>query len=320
MPNFSGIWDLGAATRAIGAQNWPGHFPPQLALVAGFYSNGASVDALNLTSAGNATNFGDLTVGRYFTCGAGSNTRFICVSGNVSGTTVNTIDYTTYATTGTFSDFGDTNVLYGQGNNSPVSNKTRSCFTLSKSNEANDAGYNNISYVTNASTGNATDFGDTSLARYSVGGLSSTTRGVFAGGVDYTGSFVFYNVMDYITISSTGNATDFGDLTSTRNQVGGCASATRGLFCGGGNENTIDYITIASTGNATDFGDMPFGAYSNVAMATETKAVITAGSKNNSISQVTFTTTGNATDFGDLTRTRNRACGGSSSAASVQPT
>ena len=74
------------------------------------------------------------------------------------------------------------------------------------------------------------------------------------------------NVMDYVTIGSTGNATDFGDLSVVRISTDGASSNTRGLFMGGYNAsfgasqtyrtNTIDYITIASTGNATDFGDL----------------------------------------------------------------
>ena len=113
---------------------------------------------------------------------------------------------------------------------------------------------NVIDYVTIASTGNATDFGDLTVARYGLAGCSSTTRGLFAGGYSPTS-----NVIDYVTIASTGNATDFGDLTVARYYLAGCSSSTRGLF-GGGNtgsySNVIDYVTIASTGNATDFGNL----------------------------------------------------------------
>ena len=44
------------------------------------------------------------------------------------------------------------------------------------------------------------------------GGGSAGDRGIFGGG--YTGSAS--NVIDYITISTPGNATDFGDLTVAR--------------------------------------------------------------------------------------------------------
>ena len=75
--------------------------------------------------------------------------------------------------------------------------------------------------------------------------------------------------MDYINISSAGNALDFGDLPFTHSisSDGGFASETRGLFHQGLStgpttfHNIIDYITIASTGNALDFGDTTGVAY-----------------------------------------------------------
>ncbi len=66
--------------------------------------------------------------------------------------------------------------------------------------------------------------------------------------------------MDYVTVASTGNAQDFGDITTARYGTGGCNNNTRGLigggYCSPTNFNEIDQITIATTGNATDFGDL----------------------------------------------------------------
>ena len=109
--------------------------------------------------------------------------------------------------------------------------------------------------VTIASTGNATDFGDLTVARNYGQSASTSVRGVNAGGTDGSAS----NVIDYVTIASTGDATDFGNLTVARSQsFGGMSDTTRGVFGGGTNPDnvTIDFITIASTGNAADFGDM----------------------------------------------------------------
>ena len=78
-------------------------------------------------------------------------------------------------------------------------------------------------------------------------------RGLFGGG---PGSL---DVIDYVTIASTGDATDFGNLSVGRWALAGCSSSTRGLFGGGYTTvavDTIDYVTIASTGNATDFGNL----------------------------------------------------------------
>ena len=68
-----------------------------------------------------------------------------------------------------------------------------------------------------------------------------------------------YNIIDFVTIASTGNAQDFGDLNAAK---GGCfsmASSTRALFGGGETptaQNAIDSVEIATTGNGVDFGDI----------------------------------------------------------------
>ena len=114
---------------------------------------------------------------------------------------------------------------------------------------------NVIDFVTIATAGNATDFGDLTVARHSLAGCSSTTRGLFGAAS---------NVIDFVTIATAGNAADFGDLTVARQYLAACSSTTRGLF-GGGNtgavSNVIDFVTIATTGNATDFGDLTVARY-----------------------------------------------------------
>ena len=77
----------------------------------------------------------------------------------------------------------------------------------------------------------------------------------------YTSGSDYNDIVDYITIASTGNATDFGDLTTAVNSASAAASSTRAL-CAGGTQNggtpinDITYFTIASTGNATSFGNL----------------------------------------------------------------
>ena len=63
-----------------------------------------------------------------------------------------------------------------------------------------------------------------------------------------------------MVIATSGNCSDFGDLTDNPSYPGATANATR--FCRysgykGSNtySNSIDYVTIATPGNATDFGD-----------------------------------------------------------------
>ena len=123
----------------------------------------------------------------------------------------NTIDYVDFASVGTCSDFGDlgTGRQYGGG----VSSSTRACIGGGTVASYPGTITNDIEYITMASTGNGTTFGDLSVSRRLLGQqMSTNTRGVFCGGSTPSIS----NVMDYITIGSTGNATDFGDLTQAR--------------------------------------------------------------------------------------------------------
>ena len=58
---------------------------------------------------------------------------------------------------------------------------------------------------------------------------SSEIYGMFAGGTAFTSSAFVTNTVDYVTIASTGNATDFGDLATVQNAGGGCSNAHGGL-------------------------------------------------------------------------------------------
>ena len=65
--------------------------------------------------------------------------------------------------------------------------------------------------------------------------------------------------MEFITIASTGDTTDFGDLTQNSGRGAGTSDKIRGVFKIGytpsTGQNTQEFVTIATTGNASDFGD-----------------------------------------------------------------
>ena len=77
--------------------------------------------------------------------------------------------------------------------------------------------------------------------------------------------------MDYITIASKGDATNFGDMLTTRwnASADGACSSTRGVWGGGANPsgrtNTMQYIQIATQGNGVDFGDLQFASSNQAA-------------------------------------------------------
>ena len=221
------------------------------------------IDYITISSPGNATDFGDLTVARSNTCGLSNlkDDRGVFAGGSVSGGQSDVMDYVTISSTGDATDFGDLPSTH-KSSNGAFSNGTDDRGVIGGG--WTPSTYSDvISYITITSTGNASDFGDLTVTRYGVQGVSNATggRGVFAGGVNSSGTRV--NTMDYVTIGSTGNATDFGDLSVARNLGGntGASNGTnqRGLFFGGDTpaySDVIDYITIDSAGNATDFGNL----------------------------------------------------------------
>ena len=117
-----------------------------------------------------------------------------------------------------------------------------------------------IQFITIATKGNALNFGELSQEASRVTGFSSPTRGLSAGGFNNTPSATKSNVIEFVTIATLGNATDFGDLLTQRYTPGSGSSKTRGVVAGGNTQpgftNAIEFVTIASTGNASDFGDL----------------------------------------------------------------
>ena len=73
---------------------------------------------------------------------------------------------------------------------------------------------NTITFITIATLGNPTDFGDLLAGRNDHDSTASQTRGFIVGGSNPAKT----NTIEFITFSSTGNAQDFGDLTQARNQ------------------------------------------------------------------------------------------------------
>ena len=104
--------------------------------------------------------------------------------------------------------------------------------------------------------GNAIDFGDCvdDTSSNVAGGACSATSGILAGGY-------LHNIIQYITMATLGDATDFGDLLTNQNNLRAASSKTRGIFAGGStpsNSNVIESVQIATTGNSVDFGDMAY--------------------------------------------------------------
>ena len=137
------------------------------------------------------------------------------------------------------------------------------------------------------------------------------TRGVIGGGNNPG----YLSDIEFVTISSTGNATDYADLTDARGALTALASRTRAVFACGyspGDVNTIDFITIATGGTAENFGDNTASGnngarYAPAGVSNSTRGLIAGGQSvpgatmYTDITYITIAQTGNSVDFGDLT-------------------
>ena len=256
---------------------------------------------IEIQTQGNAQDFGDLGTARsYFPAGQTSSSTRGLSSAGWSGSGINTIEFITIANTSNATDFGDTSIARMSG---ALSNQTRAVHAGTTSPFSNV-----IDFVTIATTGDAQNFGDLVEPQSLFAGASSSTRGVFGGGRNNTpSSNTEYNTLQYITIASTGNAQDFGDLTRTHYGMSGFSSATRGIFAGGysnpqGKINSIEFFTIATLGDAIDFGDLSASQGYGGSLTNSILGLITVNSPTNyynTIDFITISTQGDAKDFGD---------------------
>ena len=190
-----------------------------------------------------------------------------------------------------------------------------------------------IDYGTTSTLGDFQDFGDllSTVGFPNDSRACSTTRGIIAGSGDAENNHG--NVIQFITVSSLGDAIDFGDLTFSNMQPHGFSNNVRGVFGGGYSPqpsvvNTVNYITIAQTGNAIDYGDLVNRGRGGAAYASTTRGVIHGGRHSpdgsfgnaaitNVIQFTTIATTGDFNDFGDATDARDFLSGGSNATRGI---
>ena len=224
------------------------------------------------------------------------------------------IDAINFASTGSEFDFGDLTVT--RSNVGVFASRTRG---IAAGGETPSV-VNSIDQVTIASKGDAVDFGGTltdARRRLSEQCNSNETRGMICGGYDGSNQL---NLVDYITISSGGNAVDFGgDLTATSVYGGNVVTPIR-MVIGGGNVtsrvSTMQYVNFTSTGNNfQNFGDLTEDKQAMGAASNAVRGIWAGGqtpSVTGRIEYMTMASLGNSTLFGDLV-TDEGACAGCAS-------
>ena len=272
----------------------------------GIWAGGRShnvIDYANLDVTGNAIDFGDLSVNHIEGFATASRTRFI--AGGTLGYD-NTVEFVTIASTGDSTDFGD--LSQGRRNNHGFSNGTRGIVSGGLISGSPYAAVNTIDYVTIAQTGDFKDFGDLAIT---IGGgtnqCNSKTRAIHIGGsTGASPNIPATNTMNYFTMSTLGNATDFGDASLANNR-GSASNSVRAVI---GEAGAATFITIATLGNTQDFADSIGDRAYQTACASPTRVVWGGGDTSpalNTMDYVQIMTTGNAVDFGDLTDARFNA-------------
>ena len=274
------------------------------------YTNGISniIDYVNISSQGNALDFGDLSSARRWCFGAvASRTRGVW-AGGLDPAINDTIDFVTIASTGNATDFGnqvDSKATYGA-----VCNETRGVFGGGNP-AASSSKTAGIDYITIASTGDSVNFGNLETATASLCATAGQVRGLFFGG--YTPTVL--RTIQFVTTSTLGDAQDFGDLARTNGQEGqACSNAIRGICSGGTGPaacTDIEYVNISTLGNGQKFGDLTSVSVSTMgAVSSPTRGVISVDDTNKlNLDMIEIMTEGNALDFGDLSVARDIGSG-----------
>ena len=260
---------------------------------------------VNIHTTGNSINFGELSVNVDGSAAVSSPIRAINLGGafndGSSSSTLNTMEYVTIASSGNATDFGDLvqTVRYGYA----ATNGNRGILF------GGTPGYSTTINAWNISSlGNAVDTGGEARAHSNGGTVYSPTRGIFVSGY-VPSSPNIVNTTHYITITSTGDTTDFGSGIYHRSNSG-VSNNVRGIIGGGRNPTNVPnmyYITMASLGEFQNFGDLTVTRYGagKGNGASQTRGLFVAGYASptyvNTIDYVTFTSLGNAIDFGDST-------------------
>ena len=199
--------------------------------VRGIYSNGSTVpayvntiDYITIATLGNATDFGDSSVTGTNHEAFSSPTRGVAGGGfdGPDDAYQNVIDYTEITSTGNAIDFGDLSSV--RAFMETASSHTRGLFCT-----GGPTRVNTIEYVTIPNKGNAVNFGDATTIRNYGSGSSNGKRGVFGGGGMASTASPYQVNIDYLTISHTGNASDFGDLSTGRHALSATSNGHGGL-------------------------------------------------------------------------------------------
>ena len=151
-------------------------------------------------------------------------------------------------------------------------------------------------------------------ARQAAAAVSGGGRGVICGGKDSVANpDTLFNQMDYITISTTSDALNFGNMAAGGDQRASCSNGIRGvLACGNGDGPassgvSMEFFNIATPSHCFTFGNNTVDRRGAKGTSDGSRGVIGLGldassNRSDTVDYITIDTVSNATNFGDLTR------------------
>lgn len=278
-----------------------------------------SIVKYSFTSDGNATDVGDLIVGRYGVAGQSSFEHGYSTGGGFEPPFAykNEIDRFPFASDTNATDVGDlANVVYWNAGQSDLVGSNG--YSTGGNGSAGDQGQT-IEKFPFAATTNATDIGNLRITQnFDPIGQSSSIAGYVTGGNPAAVAPTSYSTIEKFPFASDTTSTSVGTLAVRTYWQSGQSSADNGYTTGGtgvdpaapGVQNVIQRFPFASDNNATDVGDLTF-ARSGVqgsagGTSSESFGYMAGGKINpsdtniNIIDKFSFADESTATDVGDL--------------------
>tara|TARA_R110000824_G_C15049742_1_gene661289 strand:- start:25 stop:936 length:912 start_codon:yes stop_codon:yes gene_type:complete len=279
-----------------------GSIPGQRGLFFGSNGGDVSINYLTISSFGDAVDFGDTETAGRSPGGAGSMEN----TGVILEPSSDDLSFVAIDTPGNAADFGNLTEARQYGA-AMLMNGTNNRLVIA----GGDTNAVTMDFVNVRNKGDAIDFGDQTVQHnLQPGALSNgiRERGVIAQGAGAAPGFTATNVMEYITISTKGNGTDFGDGMNKNYWIGTMTNDQndRGVIVHTNAE--MSYITLTTPSNAIEFGGEGTSnglssGQSPHSNGTDERGILPGGhpTTQNVISYITISTTGNAQDFGGST-------------------
>ena len=219
-------------------------------------NNVTDTDKITVATTGSEADFADLRVGARMggAGGASNGTLLFVTGGRAASGRIDNKEYFTFASPATSVDAGNLD----KAKSGIAASNGNSKYLIAGGYDGGSGTENVIEYHTFSTSADSSSTGTLGTTDQEGYMISSAARAVYFRGASSSA------VMEFMTVSSEGNASSFGDATVARASMSGWSDGTRGEFAGGDNEggsstngsDVIDKITIASEDNATDVGDL----------------------------------------------------------------